>query len=543
MNNKIGGNVGCPSAVLGADCKVGLQINVEQILSVLSASLYKGDILETATRELLQNAFDACKKDSNPTIKVNWDSWGRTLMVEDNGSGMATDTVKNVFFTIGGTLKEGLDVSERSGGFGIAKVQFFMAGEHIKIETVRDGVKTIAEATQKELLRGEGILKSMPCDEYSYTRVTIKFPKEYVDASGAVRTLSLNTSSVRSVLKHPLVGYNINVMSTLLVEPAKTPEYKLTKQFSWGEAEIYLPSELSRGYYINADVHCAGLYQFKTDRYAAEGLGLNCVINIKPNHPAGSQYYPFANSRDNFSGYAEKDINTVFEEIKKYAKMLKQMRILEEYSSQELLDYISIDGKVLQRGAAGSSNVPKIDLGALFLECDGLLDAFCKVVERQLKKHKEIEEAKVTNSSTCLRLLNPEGFDLTGCKEMLSKIASIVYDVIYIPNVRDNMTDKPSVAGVTTKKGVRGVFVKIDKEYALYLNPFGAFVNANHFAATMTETLVHELAHSVCPYHDEEFFVADDKFRTTLYKENQYELIYSKFVELYKSYSDKLYKS
>ena len=543
MNDKINaGSVDCPSAVPGADCKVGLQINVEQILSVLSASLYKGDILETATRELIQNAFDACKKNSNPTIKVNWDSWERTLMVEDNGSGMATDTVKNVFFTIGGTLKEGLDVSERSGGFGIAKVQFFMAGEHIKIETVRDGVKTIAEATQKELLRGEGILKSMPCDEYSYTRVTIKFPKEYVDASGAVRTLYLNASSVRNVLKHPLIGYDIKIVSAL-GEPTKVSEYKLVKQFSWGEAEIYLPAELSRGYYINADVHCAGLYQFKTDRYVAEGLGLNCVINIKPNHPAGSQYYPFANSRDNFSGYAEKDINTVFEEIKKYAKMLKQMRILEEYSNQELLDYISIDGKVLQRGAAGSSNAPNIDLSALFLECNGFLDAFFKIVEKQLEKHKEIEEAKVTNSSTCLRLLNPEGFDLTGCKEMLSKIASIVYDVIYIPSIREAMTDKPSVAGVTTKKGVRGVFVKIDKEYALYLNPFGAFVNANHFAATMTEILVHELAHSVSAYHDDEFFVADDKFRTTLYKENQYELIYSKFVELYKSYSDKLYKS
>lgn len=541
-NNYSEGSVGCPSAVQGTDCKVGLQINVEQILSVLSASLYKGDVLETATRELLQNAFDACKKESNPTIKVNWD-YERTLVIEDNGVGMTADTVKEVFFTIGGTLKEGLDVSERSGGFGIAKVQFFMAGEHIKIETVRDGIKTVAEATQKELLRGEGTLTSRPCSESSYTRVTIKFPKEYIDAAGTVRTLNLSARSVQSVLRHPLIGYNIRIESSPQVEQNKIPEYKLVKQFSWGEAELYLPSDLSRGYYINADVHCAGLYQFKTDRFVAEGLGLDCIINIKPAHPAGSQYYPFANSRDNFSGYADKDINEVFQEIKKYAKMLKQMRILEEYSNQELLDYISMDGRILQRGASGTSNAPRFNLSELFKECDGLLDAFMKVVEKQLEKHKEIEEAKSSNSSTCLRLLNPAGLDLRGCKEMLSKIASIVYDVIYTSSIRDHMVDKPSVAGVTTKKEVRGVFVKIDKEYAIYLNPFGAFVNANHFASTMTEALTHELAHSVSAYHDDEFFRAEDKFRTLLYKEDQYELIYSKFVELYNLYSEDLYKS
>ena len=35
-----------------------LNIDVKQILSVLSSSLYKGDVLEVATRELLQNSFE-----------------------------------------------------------------------------------------------------------------------------------------------------------------------------------------------------------------------------------------------------------------------------------------------------------------------------------------------------------------------------------------------------------------------------------------------------------------------------------------------------
>lgn len=51
---------------------LGLQINMEQILSLLSASLYKGDVLEVATRELLQNAYDATKNVENPTISFDW---------------------------------------------------------------------------------------------------------------------------------------------------------------------------------------------------------------------------------------------------------------------------------------------------------------------------------------------------------------------------------------------------------------------------------------------------------------------------------------
>lgn len=115
---------------------VGLQMNMRQLLNVLSSSLYKGDILSVATRELLQNSFDAVKKVSDPKIQVNFSNYERTLEFKDNGIGMSPETVKDVFLTIGGTAKEGLDETERSGGFGIAKVQFFTAAEHILVESI-----------------------------------------------------------------------------------------------------------------------------------------------------------------------------------------------------------------------------------------------------------------------------------------------------------------------------------------------------------------------------------------------------------------------
>lgn len=93
---------------------VGLQMNMRQLLNVLSSSLYKGDILSVATRELLQNSFDAVKKVSDPKIQVNFSCYERTLEFKDNGIGMSPDTVKDIFLTIGGTAKEGLDESERA---------------------------------------------------------------------------------------------------------------------------------------------------------------------------------------------------------------------------------------------------------------------------------------------------------------------------------------------------------------------------------------------------------------------------------------------
>ena len=85
---------------------VGLQMNMRQLLNVLSSSLYKGDILSVATRELLQNSFDAVKKVSDPKIQVSFDGYERTLEFKDNGIGMSPDTVKDIFLTIGGTAKD-----------------------------------------------------------------------------------------------------------------------------------------------------------------------------------------------------------------------------------------------------------------------------------------------------------------------------------------------------------------------------------------------------------------------------------------------------
>lgn len=141
------------------DSNIGIQFNMQQMLNMLSASLYKDSVLKVATRELLQNSFDAVKHRPDPRIDVKLVD--RTLEFKDNGIGMSPDTVRNVFFTIGGTAKEGLDPSERSGGFGIAKVQFFMAAEHLYIESVRDGIKTVVDTTQQELLSSQSRMENV----------------------------------------------------------------------------------------------------------------------------------------------------------------------------------------------------------------------------------------------------------------------------------------------------------------------------------------------------------------------------------------------
>jgi HSP90 family molecular chaperone len=186
--------------------KVGLQINMQQILNVLSSSLYKGDVLQVATRELLQNSFDATKKVANPVIDVYFDSGTRKLIFKDNGIGMTSQTVRDVFFTVGGTLKEGLAESERSGGFGIAKVQFFMAAESIDVVSVRDGVSTHVRATQEELLTGSGHIVIEATSDPAGTTVTLIFPRSYVNDRGETKSVSYYDSSVTNVIKKPLIG-------------------------------------------------------------------------------------------------------------------------------------------------------------------------------------------------------------------------------------------------------------------------------------------------------------------------------------------------
>jgi hypothetical protein len=522
--------------------KVGLQINMQQILNVLSSSLYKGDVLQIATRELLQNSFDATKKVSNPTIDVDFDCSTRKLTFKDNGVGMTSQIVRDVFFTVGGTFKEGLDASERSGGFGIAKVQFFMAAESIDVVSVRNGVSTHVWATQEELLSGSGHIVIEATSDPTGTIVTLVFPKSYVNDRGETKSLYYYSDSITRIIGKPLIGYNINVRfnGRSLICSNKYTHY-LQQEFDWGTVQIYY-SPVICGNYAEYDVHCAGLYQFHKDYYLGSNRGMAFTMNILPKFPAGSREYPFANSRDDFSGYCKPDVDKIMETMKDLTKFIYQEQITREYSSFESLDYISVDGSMHARKIEGGSN-RTIDIGKLLSgvkDIDKLATMLADAIKKQEERKRSDEEKKSKNKDISLKFINKTDEVFTDIdREMFSKIASVVYDVIYTTRIRERFYLNVETCGVIVQNGIGGCCLTLNEVSGIYLNPTGSYQNANHFANKMTETLIHELGHTglYCEHHDESFFKHMDRMRDIVWSENLYEAIHSKFMEIYLQYN------
>ena len=82
-----------------------------------------------ATREALQNSRDAIKDaieagqipKGGGRFDVRWDPSSSTIEWEDNGIGMSSDVVFDVFLNLGKSFGKGAGKSQRAGGFGLAK--------------------------------------------------------------------------------------------------------------------------------------------------------------------------------------------------------------------------------------------------------------------------------------------------------------------------------------------------------------------------------------------------------------------------------------
>lgn len=125
-------------------------------------------------------------------------------------------------------------------------------------------------------------------------------------------------------------------------------------------------------------------------------------------------------------------------------------------------------------------------------------------------------------------------------KEVFSKIASIIYDLIYNPEIRAKFKKVPTIAGIVVETGLSGCFLTMDGIHGLYLNPMGEYENELHFAHKMICVLTHELAHSHSEWHYDDFFTAESKFRNLLFAHNLYLDLQAKFSALYLQYGELL---
>jgi hypothetical protein len=322
-------------------------VNKQQLLMLLGPTMYNKPLAQVAVKELLQNSFDAVKarqnisnnkNTGNINIKVDYDN--RTISIQDDGIGMTPDIVKNAFLSIGGTNKEGLDVSERSGGFGLAKVQFLLGSEYVKVSTVRDGIKTTLEASAIQLYNDDFEIFTEKTNESNGSFVEVKIPESYTTPEGTKREIDFpgrytnnDPYSRFDILDKPLIGdvnikfawvKNNKTQDKVLPIGINSDETTLPPLFSkidfkWGSADLYMSAEKKEN--PKHRILSSGIFQFSHNFKFKdwENIPYDIVVNIKPSVSSTSEQYPFNNQREGFKNTVQEDIKSLNNYLKKYA--------------------------------------------------------------------------------------------------------------------------------------------------------------------------------------------------------------------------------
>lgn len=128
-----------------------------RLIDLLIEPLY-GKSASYGIRELIQNATDACKtrmsifgeEDYKPEVRISINTTDnkKYLKIEDNGTGMSLDIIKNHFLNIGSKFRESSEwdklkrneqdkseVLEKNGKFGIGILSSYLLGDDLKVVT------------------------------------------------------------------------------------------------------------------------------------------------------------------------------------------------------------------------------------------------------------------------------------------------------------------------------------------------------------------------------------------------------------------------
>lgn len=182
----------------------------ENVIELLIAPLYQQqNKLKVVTRELLQNAFDACKRkgiNAKIHIRISNDTDGyQYLEIRDNGIGMSLPEIKDNFLTVGksnkNNNKEGL-----VGKYGIGILSIFLIGEYAEVYTRKKdrailSLKIYIKNDKKQVEWLEEIpseIKEISEDSFTIVKIRLNttFTKETMDF--CMKQLGLSTYVVDS---------------------------------------------------------------------------------------------------------------------------------------------------------------------------------------------------------------------------------------------------------------------------------------------------------------------------------------------------------
>ncbi len=175
-------------------------VNLDGLLEVLGQNLYSDS--DVAIRELIQNAADACHRHrlesaaaDDYAIRLTCDPGGNKLIIEDNGSGLTFDEVKQFLATIGSgysrLLRHETATEDVVGYFGLGFLTAYIVAS--KVQVVTSSYQTPDQTWSFTSAKGKTYAIAPTTPRRRGTTVTLWLEKEYQNLS--------NSAFLRSVIQ------------------------------------------------------------------------------------------------------------------------------------------------------------------------------------------------------------------------------------------------------------------------------------------------------------------------------------------------------
>lgn len=250
--------------------KKQFQIHLPGLLKVLAESLYSSK--KVGIRELIQNSHDSCVRRQveaketyyKPRIEISFDLTERSIIIQDNGSGLTEDEVTEYLSTIGRSytrqLGENLailnpeEASRLVGQFGLGFLSAFLIAEEVILTT-----KSYKEGSQAFVWRSAGDVHynvSVAGDAQVGTRVELRVKPE---ASFLLneRVMVETVQSYADFLEIPVtVGEDTKPVNSMMppweaIDPDTAIQEYIQRKFGQGSPLAIIPlhdQEISLGH-------------------------------------------------------------------------------------------------------------------------------------------------------------------------------------------------------------------------------------------------------------------------------------------------------
>ena len=539
--------------------KVNLRTGTSRALKVLGETLYRDQIDNVSAKEIVQNSFDAIKAaQKKGTLKgrgkievfINKDT--NTLTVRDNGIGMSTDTVKNAFFTVFGTDKQGLSPEESSGSYGVAKIAFLLGGKAIHLRTTRDGrtteIKTNPAAIEASIDGGE----SMDMQTYNtpnvpngtFVQVTFKDIRTKKDGSEVPFKIFREGYGFGTpdILEKKFIGdLDIYQTNTKENDPDKmrSGQWDTTgaadikdflppkeMKFPWGTVQVYFGKETlnySGGY---TNVNNAGMpqFQWKVQDKDYNLPVMHTLINVLPkNRPGsdisaadrrlGSGAYPIRMDRENWSPLIAEDAAKIHAAILQESVRRKVVSDVKKMTYLHEMTYTPLNATSTPKWIKKKSTVTneQIDKGKYESNTSNF-----NPDNPYFHSNLNVDVIKVAAEK--------HGIDPKRAEQFFAKFGSVVKDFAFtLGRVAKEGGETPFIAfmdgksrfvGVSLDKGYRGVSTRVPFN-GFFINPLalkrldnvdqGKITSPRGIAARWYSLMVHEASHEIQRNHDFRF--------------------------------------